>query len=78
MNERIYLDMLTVDSVSLRKQTFATVEGDEYPIGQPWRRAYSNSVSGRAQVELEVSEPYKTAVLTVWGNSPTIDEPSVD
>ena len=70
MQEKITLDELTINSVSLVKQAL--------PEGIPWRRAYVNSVSGRAQVESEVSEPYKTAIFAVWGETPTVDENSVD
>lgn len=72
MNEKTYLDMLTQDSVSVKKQQFTTVEGVEYPIGQPWRRAYVNSTQGRAEVQAEVSEPYLTAIMAVWGDTPTV------
>jgi hypothetical protein len=72
MVEKIYLDVLTQDSVSLRKQNYATVEGTEYAIGEPWRRAYVNSTQGRAEVEAEVAEPYKTAIFAVWGDNPTV------
>lgn len=68
------LDMLTQDGVSLKKQQYTTVDGVEYPIGKPWRRAYANSVNGRAQVEAEVAEPYKTAIFAVWGDTPTAIE----
>ena len=74
MNEKITLDTLTADSVSLKKQQYTVVEGKEYPIGQPWRRAYVNSVNGRAQVQAEVTEPYKTAIFAVWGNAPTVTD----
>jgi hypothetical protein len=76
MNEKIFLDSLTSDSVHMRKQNFTVIEGTEYPIGQPWRRAYVNSVSGRSQVQTEVPEPYKTAILAVWGDTPTLEEPA--
>jgi hypothetical protein len=78
MNEKITLDMLTVDSVSLKKQNYVSVDGAEYPIGLPWRKAYVNNMGGRAEVEAEVPEPYKTAIFAVWGDSPTVAEPSVD
>jgi hypothetical protein len=74
MTEKITLDILTENGVSLRKQNYATVDGTEYPIGQPWRRAYINSISGRAKVESEVAEPYKTAIFAVWGDTPTVIE----
>jgi len=76
MNEKITLDMLTQDSVSLKKQQYATVDGKEYPIGEPWRRAYINSVQGRAQVQAEVPEPYLSAIMAVWGETPTVTEPT--
>ena len=76
MNEKIYLDILTQDSVSIRKQQFAVIDGKEYPIGEPWRRAYVNSVQGRSQVQAEVPEPYQSAIFAVWGNAPTVTEPT--
>ena len=74
MNEKIYLDMLTQESVSLRKQQFTTVDGKEYPIGEPWRRAYVNSIQGRQRVQEEVEEPYKSVIMLMWGDTPTITE----
>jgi len=74
MNEKITLDMLTQDGVSLKKQQYATVDGKEYPIGEPWRRAYVNSIQGRAQVQMEVPEPYKSAIFAVWGDAPTVSD----
>jgi len=74
-SDRYFLDMLNEDSVSVRKQTFVTVEGVEYPIGDPWRRAYVNSASGRMQVMDEVPDPYKTAIFAVWGDEPLVHDP---
>lgn len=76
MTEKITLDMLTQESVSVKKQQYATVEGKEYPIGEPWRRAYANSERGRAQVQAEVPEPHRSAIFAVWGNAPTVTEPT--
>lgn len=72
--EKITLDMLTPDSVSLKKQQYATIDGIEHPIGEPWRRAYVNSTDGRAALEAELPEPYRSAVLAVWGDHPTVSE----
>ena len=77
MNEKITLDMLTQDGVSLKKQQYIVVDGKEYPIGEPWRRAYANSERGRAQVQAEVPEPYLSAIMAVWGDAPTVSD-SVD
>ena len=72
MIERITLDMLTQDGVSVKKQQYAVVDGQEYPIGQPWRRAYINSAQGRQQVQAEVSEMYKRVIMLMWGEEPTV------
>lgn len=74
MIEKTTLDMLTQDSVSFRRQQFATIESKEYPIGEPWRRAYVNSTQGREQVNSEVSEPYRSVIMLMWGDTPTITE----
>ena len=74
MVEKITLDMLTSDSVSIKKQKYTVVDGKEYPIGEPWRRAYVNSTQGKAQVQAEVPEPYLSAIMAVWGDTPTVTE----
>lgn len=74
MIEKTTLDMLTQDSVSLKKQQYIVQDGKEYTIGDPWRRAYVNSTQGRAQVQAEVPEPYRTAIFAVWGDMPTMEE----
>lgn len=72
MNEKITLDMLTTDSVSVKTQKYATVDGIEYPIGQPHRKAYENSTKGRQEVEAELPEAQKNAIFAVWGDTPTV------
>ena len=74
--EKITLDMLTQDSVSVKKQRYTTVDGVEYAIGEPWRRAYINSVNDRVQMQAEVPEPYQSAILAVWGDNPTVTSES--
>ena len=73
--ERYTLDMLTPNSVSIKKQQHVEINGVEYPIGEPWRRAYVNSPSGRQQVQDEVPEPYRAAIFAVWGDTPTVADP---
>lgn len=74
MIEKITLDMLTENSVSIKKQKYVVYNGEEYPVGQPWRRAYVNSERGRQQVQEEVPEPYRSAIFAVWGDTPTIED----
>lgn len=74
MIEKITLDMLTQDSVSVKKQQYIVQDEKEYDIGEPWRRAYVNSVSGRKQVENEMPDPYKSVIFLMWGTEPTVNE----
>ena len=70
--EKITLDMLTENSVSVKIQRYVVVDGQEYPIGEPHRRAYVNSVRGRQAVQNEVPEPHRSAIFALWGDEPTV------
>ena len=74
IGEKTIIEMLTQDSVSIKKQKYIVVDGQEYAVGEPWRRAYINSEKGREQVQTEVPEPYLSAIMTVWGDTPTVTE----
>ena len=74
MPEKITLDMLTQDSVSLKKEYMQEVNGKQETVGSPWRRAYANSPQGRIQAQSEIPEPYLTAIMTVWGDTPTVND----
>ncbi|MER2119198.1 MAG: hypothetical protein ABS935_02965 [Solibacillus sp.] len=74
MIEKLYIDTLTNDNVSIRRQQFTIIDGNEYSTSHTWRRAYVNSLQGRISVENEVPEPYKIAIFAVWGDAPTVDE----
>jgi hypothetical protein len=78
MEEKIILDMLTQNSVSVKKQQYTIINGVEYLIGNTNSQSYINSINGRSQVETEVSEPYKSAIFAMWGSNPTIiEEPDI-
>ena len=75
MQETITIDALTKNSVSVKRQKTITAEGSIYEIGEPHRCAYVNSVTGRKQLAAELPEPYLSAVLAVWGDAPTVEDP---
>jgi hypothetical protein len=75
MIEKITLDMLTQDSVSVKKQLYTEYNGQLYPIGQPHRKAYMNSVAGRQEVINELPQAQQNAIFSIWGDTPTVDEP---
>lgn len=74
MIEKYTIDNLNLDNVSVKKQTFMEYMGVEYPMGQPWRRAYVNSESGRQQIVEELPQAQVNAVMAVWGDTPTVNE----
>ena len=74
MIEKYTLDMLNQDNVSVKKQTYIDYMGQQYPIGEPWRRAYVNSEQGRQQVIDELPQAQVNAIMAVWGDTPTVTE----
>ena len=74
MEEKYTLDMLPSESVSVKKQVYVQYDGQLQPVGQPWRRAYMNSESGRQAVQNELLEQQQNAIFAVWGDAPTVDE----
>lgn len=72
MEYEISIDNLNMYGVSVKKQGYLKVDGVTYDVGEPHRKAYSNSLNGRAELQEEVSEPYYAAVMAVWGDEPTV------
>lgn len=74
LTEKITLDMLTKDSVSILKQNYLDLDGELLQVGQNIRNAYVNSPSGRATISEILPEEYANAVFAVWGDTPTIQD----
>lgn len=72
MQELISLDELNQNSVSVATRKYIEEDGVKYFVGDIHRRAYSNSESGRVEINEELAEPYLSAVMTVWGDTPTV------
>mgnify|MGYP001009130175 CR=1 FL=1 len=78
MNEKIYIDALTESGVSIRWQKYVIEEGQEYYVGDPHRCAYINSERGRLEITQALTEPYLSAVMALWGDTPTVTETEFD
>ena len=76
LKEKITLDMLTKESVSVLRQQFLNYDGVDMQVGENVRNAYENSPSGREQLKAVLSDEYYNAVMAVWGDNPTVDEPT--
>lgn len=72
MQEEIILDSLSDKNVIVVKKIIAE---DGYI--RIHRVGYDNTVNGRKQVKNEVGEPYKSAIMLMWGNEPTIIETDI-
>ena len=67
LKEKITLDMLTKDSVSVLRQQFLTFNGEEMQVGGNIRNAYRmNDESGIEQLRKVLSDEYFNAVMAVW------------
>lgn len=71
MVEKISIKELTKNGVTVVREKFSN-NGER--IGSAWFRGYSNSLEDRASLENEVSNPFQTAIFTIWGDEPTVVE----
>lgn len=67
LKEKVTLDMLTQESVSVLKQQFITVNGVEMQVGSNERNSFSNTKEDREVLKNVLSDEYYTAVIVVWG-----------
>ena len=78
IKEKITLDMLTTDSVSVLKQQYITVDGTDIRVGENVRNAYMNTQTERELLKVKLPEEFYNAVIAVWGNSPTVAAPTAE
>ena len=68
ITEKITLDMLTKDSVSVLRQKFISLNGENVQVGENVRNAYMNCEEDRKILREQLSEEYYNAVIAVWSN----------
>ncbi|MCI8308095.1 MAG: hypothetical protein HFH14_08625 [Lachnospiraceae bacterium] len=66
------IDMLTTDSVSILTQKFIVLDGVKTQVGNNHRCSYANSIQGRQTLQTSEPEHVVNAVLTIWGELPTV------
>lgn len=67
LKEKITLDMLTKDNVSVLRQKFVVIDGTEMQVGENVRNAYTNCEDNRKILKEQLSEDYYNAIMAVWG-----------
>lgn len=71
----IALENLSQDSVSVLKKPYVEFMGQRF-YGNNIRNTYVNSSSGRPFIKEDLPDDYYNAVIAVWGNSPTVSDPT--
>jgi hypothetical protein len=66
LKEKITLDMLTKDSVSVLRQKFVIIGGTEMQVGGNVRNDFTNCEDDRKILKEQLSEDYYNAVMAVW------------
>lgn len=66
VTEKITLDMLTKEGVSVLRQKFVVIDGTEMQVGGNVRNAYTNCEDDKKILKEQLSEEYYNAVMAVW------------
>ena len=69
------LEQFTTESVNVITVSTATIDKERREVGRS-RMAYVNSPTGRKQLSEILPEEYVTAVLALWGETPTVTDPT--
>ena len=67
IKERITLDMLTKEGVSVLRQRVIEIGGTEMQVGGNVRNDFTNCEDDRKILKEQLSEDYYNAVMAVWG-----------
>ena len=67
VTEKITLDMLTKEGVSVLRQKFININDVEVQVGENVRNAFTNCEDDRKILTEQLSEDYYNAVMAVWG-----------
>ena len=75
VRETISISFLDEKSVIFLKTKYITIDNTEYMLGAPSEILFENSEKGRQSMVQEASESLVSVVMTVWGDSPTVESP---
>ena len=66
VTEKITLDMLTKEGVSVLRQKFININDVEVQVGENVRNAYTNCDEDKTILKEQLSEEYYNAIMAVW------------
>lgn len=76
VNEEMHIDFLDNNSVAFLKIKSTNINGVEYQLDESWAVSYENSERGRESLAENISDPFLSAVMAVWGDTPTVTLPT--
>lgn len=78
VTEKKTVDMLTPNGVSILTQNMVDIDGIPTQVGANHRVSYVNSLSGRQKMTEDEPEDISAAIMAIWGDEPTVEEPPTE
>lgn len=75
VDETMHIEFLNAKSVAFLKIQSTNIDGVDYQLGEPWAVSFENSTKGRESLAENIPDPFLSAVLAVWGDTPTVTLP---
>lgn len=72
MFTELSIEGLNTQTAGIVTRKYIDYAGERYEVGVRHRKLYINSEAGREELLNELREPYYSAVMAVWGDSPTV------
>ena len=66
VTEKITLDMLTKEGVSVLRQKFININDVEVQVGENVRNSFTNCEDDRKILKEQLREEYYNAIMAVW------------
>ena len=71
--KEIVIGLLNKNEAGIIRTNYINYNGKKTQLGDSLRLVYDNSIQDRERIREELEEPYLSAVLSVWGEEPTVD-----
>ena len=72
INEVVSINFLDNKYAAFLKTKYTTIDDISYQLGHPWAVSYENSARGRELFVKNIPDPFYSAVMSVWGDTPTV------
>ncbi len=73
--KKISISDLCPDSVVVMTREYVNINGQEIQLGDTTSVCYNNCPYDRKRMQAALPEQYRNAVLAVWGETATLEDP---